>query len=108
MSLEAVEARSPDEPEFLDILPFDAEDVARTGRVARADLPLEEVLERDATDPPDGPSEGELFDRLLANGELRAWIEAQPADSWRSATLSPAAPDYGLPNDPAATHHDGL
>jgi hypothetical protein len=97
LSLEVVEARAPNEPEFLDILPFDAEDDARKDRVARAEKPLSEMLERDAIDPPQGPSHGELFDRLLADRELRTWIEAQPADGWMSANLSPAAPDYGLP-----------
>jgi hypothetical protein len=96
VSLEAVEARDPDEPEFLDILPFDAEEEARQGRVVRAELPLSDVLDRGASDPPAGPSYGELFDRLLADAEVRAWIEAQPADGWMSANLSAAAPDYGL------------
>ena len=97
VSLEAVEARDPDEPEYLDILPSDAEEEARRGRVVRAELQLSEVLDLDAGEPPAGPSPGELFDRLLADADVRAWLEAQPADGWMSADLSPAAPDRGLP-----------
>jgi uncharacterized protein DUF4241 len=95
LSLEAVEARDPSELEFLDILPADAEDDARAGRVVRAELPLAEVLQREASDPIKDPSHGELFDRLLQDEPLRTWIEAQPPEAWGRAELRPAYPDYG-------------
>jgi hypothetical protein len=95
VSLEAVEARDPSELEFLDILPADAEDDARTGRVVRAELRLAEVLQREASNPIRDPSYGELFDRLLQDDALRRWIESQPADAWGSADLRPAYPDHG-------------
>jgi hypothetical protein len=95
VTLEAVEARDPGELEFLDILPADAEDEARTGRVVRAELPLAEILRREASEPIKGPSHGELFDRLLQDEPLRAWIESQPAEAWGRADLRPASPDYG-------------
>jgi hypothetical protein len=95
VSLEAVEARDPDELEYLDIRPFDAEDANRQGRAVRAELPLSEVLDRAASEPAKAPSYGELFDALVANNELRAWIDAQPADSWGRARLQPALPGAG-------------
>jgi hypothetical protein len=95
VSVEAVEARDPGELEFLDILPADAEDEARTGRVVRAELRLAAVLQREASDPIKDRSYGELFDRLLQDDALRRWIESQPADAWGSADLRPAYPDYG-------------
>ena len=95
VSVEAVEARDPSELEFLDILPADAEDDAREGRVVRAELPLSEVVQREASEPIKGPSHGELFDVLLQDDALRRWIESQPADAWGRADLRPAYPDYG-------------
>ncbi|HEU5203803.1 MAG TPA: DUF4241 domain-containing protein [Candidatus Limnocylindrales bacterium] len=95
VSVEAVEPRDPNELEFLDILPADAEDDARDGRVVRAELPLSKVLQRAASDPVEGPSNGELFDRLLQDEYLRTWIESQPADAWGRADLRPAYPGYG-------------
>jgi hypothetical protein len=90
VTLESLEARDPNELEFLDILPASSEDAHRDGRVVRAELPLAEVLQRDATNPEEGPSYGELFDRLIADDDLRAWIEEQPADNWREANLTPS------------------
>jgi len=95
VTIEAVEPRDPGELEFLDILPADAEDDARDGRVVRAELRLSEVLEREASDPIKGPSYGELLDLLLQDEDLRGWIERQPADAWGRADLRPAYPDYG-------------
>ena len=95
VSLEAVEARNPPELELLDILPDDAEDEARAGRVVRVEAQLSGIVEREASAPIDGPSYGELFDVLLQDDALRTWIEAQPADAWGSADLRPAYPDYG-------------
>jgi hypothetical protein len=97
VSIEAIEARGPAAIEYWDILYWADEDADREGRIARAELPLADVLDRPATEPLQGPTRGELFDRLLADRELRAWIEAQPADGWREGTLTPAYPDYGMP-----------
>jgi Protein of unknown function (DUF4241) len=90
VTLEALEARDPTELEFLDILPASSEASNREGRVVRAELPLADVLQREATDPDEGPSYGELFDRLIADDDLCAWIENQPADMWREANLTPS------------------
>ena len=90
VTLEALEARDPGELEFLDILPASSEDAHRDGRVVRAELPLAEILQREATNPEEGPSYGELFDRLIADDGLRAWIEDQPSDIWREANLTPS------------------
>jgi uncharacterized protein DUF4241 len=95
VSLEAIEARDPNEMEYSDIVLFADEDAVREGRAARAVLPLSDVLERAATEPLQGRSRGELFDVLLENDALRAWIEDQPDDGWGLATLRPAYPGYG-------------
>ena len=95
VSLEAIEARDPNEMEFSDILYFSDEDAVREGRAARAELALSEVLDRAPTEAREGPSRGELFDRLLDDDALRSWIEDQPSDSWGHATLRPAYPGNG-------------
>ena len=95
VSLEAIEARDPDTMEYFDIVYFLDRAKDREGRVARAELPLSKVLQRAATDPVTGPSQGELFDRLLENDALRAWIEAQSADGWGDARLQPVIPGAG-------------
>ena len=95
VSVEAMEARDPDEMEFSDIVSFTDEDAVREGRAARAVLPLSDVLDRTASEPLNGPSRGELFDVLLENDDLRAWIEGQPEDAWGHAVLRPAYPGYG-------------
>jgi hypothetical protein len=56
---------------------------------------LSGLIERGPTEPLTGPTEGELFDRLLDDEHLRAWIEAQPADGWGHADLRPASTGYG-------------
>ena len=95
VSLEAIEARDPNEMEYADIVSFTDEEAVREGRAARAELELSEVLDRAASEPLEGPSRGELFDRLLEDEELRAWIQDQPADAWGHAELRPAHPGYG-------------
>jgi hypothetical protein len=95
VSIEAIEARDATAMEYFDIVYFLDEDADRAGRVARAELPLSDVLERAPTEPLTGPTEGELFDRLLDDERLRAWIAAQPADGWGHADLRPAFPGYG-------------
>jgi hypothetical protein len=95
IGLEAVEARDPDRLEFLDIMRAQDEDADRAGRLVRTELATSAVLTREATDPVAGPSMGELYDRLVANERLRAWIESQPIDGWRLADLQPAIPAVG-------------
>ncbi len=51
VTLEALEARDPNELEFLDILPAPSDDAHRDGRVVRAELPLAEVLQRAGNEP---------------------------------------------------------
>lgn len=95
VTLEAIEARDPDAMEYFDIVYFSDRAKDREGREARAELLLAQVLHRAATSPVTGPSRGELFDRLLENADLRAWIEAQPVDMWGDARLQPAIPGAG-------------
>ena len=95
VSLEAIEARDSNEMEYSDIVYFSDEDAVREGRAARAELALSKVLDRAPTEPVSGPSRGELFDRLLVDDELRAWIQDQPSDAWGHADLRPAYPGYG-------------
>ena len=97
--VDVVEARSPDELEFIDMYYLDRlADEEREGRNLRIEAPAESVVRQAPTADQDRLSLGELFDRLIANDELRAWIEAQPADSWVHATLRPAYPEF---NDPS-------
>ena len=95
VSVEAIEARDTNEMEYSTVVSFADEDAVREGRATRAVLPLSDVLDRTATEPIEGPSRGELFDRLLEDEELRAWIENQPQDGWGHAQLRLAAPAYG-------------
>ena len=95
VSLEAIEARDPNEMEYSDIVYFSDEDAVREGRAARAELALSEVLDRAPTEPLSGPSRGALFDRLLDDEELRGWIQDQPSDAWGHVDLRPAYPGYG-------------
>jgi hypothetical protein len=87
--VEVVEARSPDDIEFLDILPEGQADAARAGRKLRLETRASAVLDH----PPaaSGPrfSPGQLYDLLLAHRGLRSWLASQPAASWRSARLMP-------------------
>jgi hypothetical protein len=91
---EVVEARAPDEVEYLDIYAAGSADAeeARHGRSLRVETPAASVVQRSA-DPSAAAvlSLGQLFDRLVLDAELRGWIERQPADSWRYAQLGPAS-----------------
>src|SRR5699024_1946201 len=70
-------------------------DEARRGRALRAEVAATAVIDRAPTAAPAGPSLGQLFDKLVQqNAQLRGWIEAQPADSWRHAALAPAYPQF--------------
>ena len=95
--VELVEARAPDEPEFLDMVQAGSPeaDESRRGRALRAEVAASAVVDRAPTASPAGPSLGQLFDQLVQqNAQLRGWIEAQPADSWRYAALAPAYPQF--------------
>ena len=96
--VEVVEARSPDELEYIDMYQERFADEEREGRNLRIEAPAESVVRQAPTPSLGRLSLGELFDRLIANEELRGWIESQPADSWVHATLTPAYPEF---NDPA-------
>jgi Protein of unknown function (DUF4241) len=99
VSVEAVEPDDPTELQFLDMLPFEAEQAARRGRTVRAELPLSDVAQLDPAKPASSPTYGELFDRLMENDELRAWIEAQPEEAWDHASVQ--GPSLGATGDAA-------
>jgi hypothetical protein len=95
--VELVEAKAPDELEYLDIIQAGSPeaDEARRGRALRAEVAASTVIDRAPTASPAGPSLGQLFDQLVhQNAQLRGWIEAQPADSWRHVALAPAYPQF--------------
>ena len=94
--VEIVEARSADELEFLNVLSWVDADGERAGRNVRIERPAAGIVRTLPRDPSEPASLGELFDRLVSGSdEVRAWIEAQPADGWREAELTPAMPEYG-------------
>ncbi|HEV8251610.1 MAG TPA: DUF4241 domain-containing protein [Gaiellaceae bacterium] len=92
--VDVVEAKALDELDFLDILPTGAAEAVRAGRKVRVEQPVSAVLDRAPTDPPRGPSLGQLYDRMLASRRLRRWIEAQPVDGWRLVQLTPSYPGH--------------
>jgi len=95
--VEIVEARSADELEFLNTLSWADADGERAGRNVRIEHPAAGLVRTLPRDPSEPTSRGELFDVLMAeSAELRAWIEDQPADSWREVRLTPASPEYGV------------
>ena len=68
-----------------------------TGRSQRhVEIPTSSVLELAPTRPNVGPSLGQVFDRIVENNRLRAFIEAQPPGSWRDAGLRVAEHGSGL------------
>jgi hypothetical protein len=87
--VDVVEARAPDDLSYLDMIQSRHADEARAGRNVRVEAPLSSLVDLEPTSPPEGPSFGELYDRLVENGELRRWIEAQPVGSWTSVELIP-------------------
>jgi hypothetical protein len=97
--VETVEARKPNELDFLDVLPTGSAERQRIGRNVHVIVPASRVADSPPTDPPSGPSRGELYDRLLANSSLRRWIQAQPRDGWRLAQLTPLSPYVATPAD---------
>jgi hypothetical protein len=86
VQVSAVEADRTNTWELLD-LRSDETARRRERRTIRTDTPAAEVLSHPAVPRPGHVSEALLFDALLADGRLRAWIEAQPASSWRTADL---------------------
>jgi hypothetical protein len=86
---EAVESTAADKLGFLDVYPTgEAEDV-RAGRAVIAESPASGVLDRTPTRPSLDPSLGQRFDRMIETAAVRDFIEGQPADSWRQATITP-------------------
>ena len=96
--VEVVEGVRPDALEFLDVDPHTLTDELREGRNVRIERPASTLLSRAPQLPAQPLSLGELYDRLIANDELRTWIEAQPTDGWRLAQLTPAYPEMGDPD----------
>jgi hypothetical protein len=84
---EAVESVAADTLGFLDILPAGAAETARLGRTVTVTLPASAVLDRPASRPDSGPSLGQKFDRMIQDPAVRDFIDGQPADSWRRATI---------------------
>jgi hypothetical protein len=94
--VEVVEAKSVDELEFLNVVSWSDADGERAGRNVQIEQPADKLVHTLPGDVTDRRSRGELFDLLVAGSdELRGWIEEQPADGWRDAQLTPAAPGFG-------------
>lgn len=94
--VDVVEAKAPGELHLLDILPTDSEEEARAGRNVRVEEPTSSVIDYEPPYPPSGPTDAELYDLLVEDSELRAWIEQQPADSWELATVTQVPPRVQL------------
>ncbi len=86
--IEAVEARDRGRPEFLDVWPTWIDDPGRTGRDVRVEVPASSVIDHSPRVGAQGPNLGQLYDRLLDDVTLRAWISAQPPDGWREGRLT--------------------
>ena len=86
--IEAVEARDPDRLELLDLLPTWTPDTGRAGRNVRVEIPASSVIDRSPLGGAQVPNLGQLYDRLLDDVTLRAWISAQPPDGWREGRLT--------------------
>ena len=84
---EIVEARQAGDVEYLDIVPPGAADRIRSGRRLRLTVPAGDVIDQEPGHPATGPSNAELFDRLLDDRRLRSWLAARPSASWRSGRL---------------------
>jgi hypothetical protein len=89
---EAVESVAADKLGFLDILQRGDADAARVGRAVAVSRPASAVLDRPPTRPDTGPSLGQMYDRMVENPTVRDFIDAQPADSWRDASIALAGP----------------
>jgi hypothetical protein len=87
----AVESVAADKLGFIDVLPPGQADEARQGRVVSAATPASAVLDRAPTRPNTDPSLGQRFDTMIGAAAIRSFIAAQPADSWRRATITPTA-----------------
>jgi hypothetical protein len=89
---EAVESVAADKLGFLDILPAGDADAARVGRAVAVSRPASAVLDRPPTRPDPLPSLGQMYDTMVENPTVRDFIEAQPSDSWRDASIALAGP----------------
>jgi len=87
--VEAVEAKPDGSLEYLDIAPTGSADEARAGRNVRIELATSELIDHAAASDDGRLSQGQIYDRLVENDQLREWIAAQPVDSWRLGTLQP-------------------
>ena len=85
----AVESVADDKLGFLDILPAGVSDAAEGDRAVSVEAQASAVLDRPPTRPITDPSLGQRFDRMIGTEAIRSFIEAQPPDSWRRATIIP-------------------
>jgi Protein of unknown function (DUF4241) len=90
--VEAVEARSSDDIEYLDFEWEGMADDDRAGRNLRIEVPVEQVLQRQPSAEREAPL-GQLFDVLLEDTTLRAWVDARPEGGWRQGDLNRAGPN---------------
>ena len=83
-----VESVAADKLGFIDLFAPGQVDPSRQGRDVTVETPASGLFDRPPTRPTIGPSIGEQFDRMIEDSGLRDFIEAQPADSWRQATIT--------------------
>jgi len=84
-----VESVAADKLGFIDFLPPGEADPSRQGRDVTVETPASGLLDRPPTNPNTDPSLGQRFDRMLDTAAIRSFLEAQPPDSWRRATITP-------------------
>jgi hypothetical protein len=83
-----VESVAPDKLGFIDVFPPGVADPSRQGRDVTVETPASRLLDRPPTHPNTDPSLGQRFDRMLDTTAVRSFLDAQPADSWRRATIT--------------------
>lgn len=83
----AVESVAADKLRFIDLFAPGQVDPSRQGRDVTVETPASGLFDRPPARPAVGPSLGQQFDRMIEDRGLRDFIEAQPADSWRQATI---------------------
>jgi hypothetical protein len=87
--VEAVETRVPDRLELLVDLPPGVGEALRAGRNVHVAVPASRLIHRaPSAAATRGPSDGQIYDRMLESRVLRRWIAAQPAGGWRRAQLA--------------------
>ncbi len=82
-----VESVAPDKLGFIDLFAPGQADPGRLGRDVTVETPAAGLFDRPPTRPNTGPSLGQRFDRMIGTAAIRTFLEAQPADSWRQATI---------------------